>query len=108
MGFEKGWGPARRAYAITRRMYAGGRPGRVARWMNRFSAAWYATGLLVPHRCVTMEVVGRRSGRVVADVRQDFLPRGFSRSGDEAWAGPASRMGRHSHAGAAADESGMA
>ncbi len=43
-------------------MYRGGRPGALARALNRLSAAQFAAGLLTPRRAVTLEVVGRRSG----------------------------------------------
>jgi phenylacetate-CoA ligase len=66
MGTGQRWGPVRRAYAIKREMYRGGRPGRTARLLNRLSAAWFATGLLVPRGWATLEVAGRRSGRVIA------------------------------------------
>jgi hypothetical protein len=59
---------------MARWMYRGGRPNRVARWMNAMSAAQFSHGLLVPRRAVTLQVRGRTSGRlitlplVVADV----------------------------------------
>jgi len=46
-------------------MYAGGRPNRVARVMNRLSALQASAGL-VPRRMVTLEVTGRRTGRVIS------------------------------------------
>ncbi|MDP9794163.1 deazaflavin-dependent oxidoreductase (nitroreductase family) [Catenuloplanes nepalensis] len=55
-----------RLYAAKRRMYPDDRPGRLARLMNRIDAAQYAAGLLSPRRAVTLEVIGRRSGRPIA------------------------------------------
>jgi hypothetical protein len=55
-------------------LYRGGRPNRVARLADRFTAALSARGV-GPEYLVTLEVPGRRSGRtvslpiVVADVR---------------------------------------
>ncbi|GAA1699749.1 hypothetical protein GCM10009733_111980 [Nonomuraea maheshkhaliensis] len=45
-------------------LYRGGRPSRLARVMNRFSAVLHASGLLP--RMVTLEVPGRRTGRVIS------------------------------------------
>ncbi|MEV0169458.1 nitroreductase/quinone reductase family protein [Nonomuraea fuscirosea] len=45
-------------------LYRGGRPGRLARAMNRCSAVLHASGL-VP-RWVTLEVPGRRTGRSIS------------------------------------------
>src|SRR4051794_16836421 len=50
---------------LVRWMYRGGRPNRVARPMNAFSALLARRGL-VASRMVALEVVGRRSGRTVA------------------------------------------
>lgn len=47
-----------------RLLYRGGRPNALARLLNRFWASVYAWGL-APNRYVTLEVVGRRSGRVI-------------------------------------------
>ncbi|WLS44732.1 nitroreductase/quinone reductase family protein [Micromonospora profundi] len=47
-------------------MYRGGRPGRLARVLNRIAAAQHSSGFLAPSTWVTLEVVGRRSGRTVA------------------------------------------
>lgn len=51
--------------ASRRRMYRGGRQGRVAGIANR---AWVVLGAagLTPRRLLTLEVRGRRSGRVIA------------------------------------------
>ena len=46
-----------------RAMYAGGRAGRAARWYARLWAAGFGLGLS-PRRWVTLEVTGRRTGRV--------------------------------------------
>ena len=45
-------------------LYQGGRPNRVATVVNRFWAAVYALGV-APNYLVTLEVVGRRSGRLI-------------------------------------------
>jgi deazaflavin-dependent oxidoreductase (nitroreductase family) len=47
-------------------MYRGGRPHRLARLMNRQSAILHAAGILVPDRWVTLEVPGRRTGRLIS------------------------------------------
>jgi len=51
---------------FRRWMYRGGRPHRLARILNRISAVHFASGRLAPSTWVTLEVVGRRSGRIVA------------------------------------------
>jgi deazaflavin-dependent oxidoreductase (nitroreductase family) len=51
--------------ASRRRMYRGGREGSVARIANRALVLLGAAGL-TPRRLVTLEVRGRRSGRVIA------------------------------------------
>lgn len=53
-------------YRITRWMYRGGRPNLLARAMNRVSAWQFAVRGLAPGNWVTLEVVGRRSGRTVS------------------------------------------
>lgn len=45
--------------------YRGGRPNRVARVLDRGTAALYGRGL-APDYLVTLEVVGRKSGRTIA------------------------------------------
>ncbi|MFC4061473.1 nitroreductase family deazaflavin-dependent oxidoreductase [Planomonospora corallina] len=55
-----------RLYAVKRWMYRGGRPGPLARALNRLDALLYSTGLLVPRRAATLEVRGRSSGRTIA------------------------------------------
>lgn len=53
-------------YALRRWMYRDGRPGLLARAMNRLSALQFSAGVLSPRRAVTLEVRGRRSGRLVS------------------------------------------
>ncbi|WP_231987080.1 nitroreductase family deazaflavin-dependent oxidoreductase [Mycobacterium sp. E1386] len=53
-------------YGVKRWMYRGGRPGFPARVLNRLSALQYSAGILSPARAMTLEVLGRRSGRVVS------------------------------------------
>lgn len=53
-------------YALKRWMYRTGRPGRLARAMNRLDAVQFSAGLLSPRRAVTLEVRGRRTGRVIS------------------------------------------
>jgi deazaflavin-dependent oxidoreductase (nitroreductase family) len=50
---------------LKRRLYRGGRPGPLARLLNRGFAAVHASGL-APNHWVTLEVVGRRSGRTIS------------------------------------------
>ena len=50
---------------FKRWLYAGGRPNRLAQVLNRFWATVHSLGL-APNYLVTLEVVGRRSGRVIA------------------------------------------
>ena len=50
--------------ATRRRLYAGGRPGWLARLLNRGQATLHSAGVW-PKRLATLEVVGRRSGRRV-------------------------------------------
>jgi deazaflavin-dependent oxidoreductase (nitroreductase family) len=59
-------GIVQRLYAVKRWMYRGGRPGVLARVMNRISAVQYSAGMLSPARAVTLEVPGRRTGRLVS------------------------------------------
>lgn len=51
---------------VKRWMYRGGRPGALAKAMNRVSAIQFSAGLLSPARAVTLEVTGRASGRVIS------------------------------------------
>lgn len=50
---------------LRRWFYRGGRPNRVARVLNRLTAAIHTSGVLSDY-WVTLEVPGRRSGRVVS------------------------------------------
>ncbi|WP_449385988.1 nitroreductase/quinone reductase family protein [Cellulomonas soli] len=55
-----------RRYAVRRAWYAGGRPGRTARVLNRIGAWQYARGILtLGGRGITLEVLGRSTGRPV-------------------------------------------
>ena len=53
-------------YRAKRWMYRSGRPGALARVMNRISASQFSAGLLSPNRAMTVEVVGRRTGRLIS------------------------------------------
>src|SRR5690606_13451242 len=53
-------------YRLKRWMYPAGRPNAVARALNAVATVLHGTGLLTPPEWVTLEVVGRRSGRVVS------------------------------------------
>jgi deazaflavin-dependent oxidoreductase (nitroreductase family) len=53
-------------HRFDRWMYQGGRPNFLARLMNRIAAVQHSTGLILRHRLVTLEVLGRRTGRVVS------------------------------------------
>ncbi|MEV6811963.1 nitroreductase/quinone reductase family protein [Micromonospora sp. NPDC051296] len=55
-----------RLYRVKQWMYRDGRPNWLARVMNRVSAWQFSTRLLAPGNWVTLEVVGRRSGRTVS------------------------------------------
>jgi membrane protease YdiL (CAAX protease family) len=50
---------------VNRWLYRGGRPNRIARWVNRLWAAIASLGV-APNYMETLEVTGRRSGRVVS------------------------------------------
>jgi hypothetical protein len=52
-------------HALDRWMYRGGRPNRLARALNRAWAVAHAAGIW-PRRLATLEVPGRRTGRVVS------------------------------------------
>jgi deazaflavin-dependent oxidoreductase (nitroreductase family) len=56
----------RRLYWVKRWMYRGGRPGRLAQVMNRFWAIQFSAGRLSPKRAMTLEVPGRRTGRIIS------------------------------------------
>jgi hypothetical protein len=51
--------------SLQRWFYRGGRPNRVARLLNRWGAAVYGRGV-APDYLITLEVPGRRSGRIVS------------------------------------------
>ena len=51
---------------VQRWLYRSGRPNRLAKVMNAVSSAQFSAGVLAPRNWVTVEVVGRRSGRTVA------------------------------------------
>lgn len=53
-------------YRVKQWMYRTGRPNWLARAMNRVSAIQFARGFLAPSHWVTLEVRGRRSGRVIS------------------------------------------
>ena len=55
-----------RLYWVKRWMYRTGRPGAVARVANRISAVQFSAGILSPARAMTLEVPGRRTGRLVS------------------------------------------
>jgi hypothetical protein len=57
-------GDRRAVMSLQRWFYAGGRPNRVARILDRCTAALSARGV-GPDYLVTLEVPGRRSGRIV-------------------------------------------
>ncbi len=50
---------------LARWLYRGGRPNRAASVVNRCTAAVYALGI-APNYLVTLDVMGRRSGRVLS------------------------------------------
>jgi deazaflavin-dependent oxidoreductase (nitroreductase family) len=56
----------RRLYKVKQWMYRGGRPGGLAKVMNRISAIQFSAGVLSPERAATLEVRGRRSGRTIS------------------------------------------
>jgi len=56
----------RRLYWVKQWMYRHGRPGGLARVMNRISAIQFSAGILSPERAATLEVTGRRSGRTIS------------------------------------------
>jgi deazaflavin-dependent oxidoreductase (nitroreductase family) len=55
-----------RLYGVKKWMYRTGRPGALARVANRISAAQFSAGILSPARAVTLEVPGRRTGRLIS------------------------------------------
>src|SRR6266536_3313823 len=57
---------ARRLHRFDRWMYRSGRPNRLARLLNRISAIQFSAGILAPNHWVTLEVPGRRTGRLIS------------------------------------------
>jgi deazaflavin-dependent oxidoreductase (nitroreductase family) len=53
-------------YRVKQWMYRRGRPGGLAKVMNRISAIQFSAGVLSPERAATLEVRGRRSGRTIS------------------------------------------
>lgn len=51
-------------YRWQRWLYRTGGPGAIAKVLNRISATQFAAGMLSPKRAVTLEVQGRRTGRL--------------------------------------------
>lgn len=51
--------------AFNKSLYAGGRPGPLAKALNYFWAKLHAWGV-APNYLVTLEIVGRKSGKVIA------------------------------------------
>jgi deazaflavin-dependent oxidoreductase (nitroreductase family) len=52
-------------HILNRWLYRGRRPNWIARILNRFWAALHSSGLL-PQYMATLEVIGRKSGRIIA------------------------------------------
>jgi deazaflavin-dependent oxidoreductase (nitroreductase family) len=52
-------------YMVKRWMYRSGHPDWLARAMNWMSAVQFSAGVLSPKRAVTLEVPGRRTGRLI-------------------------------------------
>jgi len=53
-------------HRLDRWMYRGGRPNRLARVLNRIGAVQYAHRIAAPRQAVTLEVVGRRTGKAIS------------------------------------------
>ena len=53
-------------FAVKRWMYRAGRPALLARIMNRLSEIQFSAGVLAPKNAVTLQVRGRKSGRVIS------------------------------------------
>lgn len=53
-------------HRFDRWLYRDGHPNGLARAMNRVSAIQASAGVLVPSRLVTLEVPGRRTGRIIS------------------------------------------
>ncbi len=56
----------RPTYRLLRWMYRSGRPNRLARVLNRISAIQFSTGWILPSRVGALDVVGRRTGRIIS------------------------------------------
>jgi deazaflavin-dependent oxidoreductase (nitroreductase family) len=56
----------RPTYRLLRWMYRSGHPNRLARVLNKVSAIQFSTGWILPSRVGTLDVVGRRTGRVIS------------------------------------------
>jgi deazaflavin-dependent oxidoreductase (nitroreductase family) len=52
-------------YRLKRWMYPGNRPNAVARLLNGLSVVQFSSGVLAPANWVTLEVPGRRTGRLI-------------------------------------------
>jgi deazaflavin-dependent oxidoreductase (nitroreductase family) len=59
-------GVVRRLHWVKRWMYRDDRPQRLAKVLNRLSALQFSAGLLSPSRAMTVEVVGRRTGKTIS------------------------------------------
>jgi deazaflavin-dependent oxidoreductase (nitroreductase family) len=57
---------ARWLYRLKRWMYRDGHPNLLARFMNHISSLQFSTGILASRRWVTLEVPGRRTGRLIS------------------------------------------
>lgn len=55
-----------RLHRIDRWLYRGGHPNHVARVLNRFWALVQSSGLILPQRLATLQVPGRRTGRMIS------------------------------------------
>ena len=53
-------------YRLKRWMYPANRPNLLARLLNKLSALQYSRGILVPRTWMTLEVKGRRTGRLLS------------------------------------------
>lgn len=51
--------------SMKRWMYRNNRPNQIAKFVNWLTALWFSSGVLSSRRWVTMEVRGRRTGRIV-------------------------------------------
>ena len=51
--------------SMKRWMYRNNRPNQLAKFVNRLTALWFSSGVLSSRNWVTLEVRGRRTGRIV-------------------------------------------